>query len=173
MLFRPFKIGGVDDGIQQLLPEAAIPPAARASIGCSSSLRNRVAGPPKALPGTQDPEHRVQKQAVVPDLCSAFPPSPGNMGCHVPPHTITRYPKVYHQLRVWKAIANNPNVEKSTVSDWLPNQTRFSGKEHRGSPASGRVITKMPEADAPSQARRRPNFGRYLPLSGPPRLFLQ
>ena len=41
----------------------------------------------------------------------------------------------------------------------------FSGKAHRGSPASGRLTTKMPDAGAPSQAKRTPDFGRYLPLS--------
>ena len=44
----------------------------------------------------------------------------------------------------------------------------FSGKAHRGSPASGRVTTKMPDADAPSQVKRTSDFGRYLPLSAPP-----
>ena len=42
----------------------------------------------------------------------------------------------------------------------------FSGKAHRGSPASGGVTTKMLDAGAPSQAKRTPDFGRYLPLSG-------
>ena len=43
----------------------------------------------------------------------------------------------------------------------------FSGKAHRGSPASGRLTTKMRDAGAPSQAKRTPDFGRYLPLSAP------
>ena len=42
----------------------------------------------------------------------------------------------------------------------------FSGKAHRRSPASGRVITKMPDTNAPSQAKRTPDFGPYIPLSG-------
>ena len=44
----------------------------------------------------------------------------------------------------------------------------FSGKAHRGSPASGRVTTKMPDADAPSHVKRTPDFSPYLPLSAPP-----
>ena len=42
----------------------------------------------------------------------------------------------------------------------------FSGKAHRRSPASGRVTTKMLDAGAPSQAKRTPDFSRYIPLSG-------
>ena len=42
----------------------------------------------------------------------------------------------------------------------------FSGKAHRRSPAFGRVITKMPDTNAPSQAKRRTDFGPYIPLSG-------
>ena len=48
----------------------------------------------------------------------------------------------------------------------------FSGKAHRGSPASGRLTTKMPEADAPSQVNSRADFGRYIPLSGGVELFI-
>ena len=52
--------------------------------------------------------------------------------------------------------------------DRLLHWAGFPREAHRGSPASGRVTTKMPEADAPSQAKRTPDFGRYLPLPLPP-----
>ena len=43
----------------------------------------------------------------------------------------------------------------------------FPGKAHRGSPVSGLVITKMPEADAPSQVTFQSQISsRYIPLSG-------
>ena len=43
----------------------------------------------------------------------------------------------------------------------------FSGKAHGEPPAFGLVITKMPDAPAPSQATSRPNLGPYIPLSAP------
>ena len=54
---------------------------------------------------------------------------------------------------------------RSMRFDRLLHLIAFSGKAHRGSPASGRVTTKMPDAGAPSQATRKPNFRLYIPLS--------
>ena len=43
----------------------------------------------------------------------------------------------------------------------------FSGKAHRRSPAFGRVSQpRLPDTNAPSQAKSTPDFGPYIPLSG-------
>ena len=75
--------------------------------------------------------------------------------------------RTYSGVLIRATVAYSSEVRQMGF-DRLLHWAGFPREAHRGSPASGRVTTKMPEADAPSQAKRTPDFGRYIPLSGPP-----
>ena len=61
---QPLKVRIVDNRIQQLVPDASIPPAAKAAMGVLPVTVIRRQVPPRS-PSTQNPKHRVQKQPVV------------------------------------------------------------------------------------------------------------
>ena len=52
--------------------------------------------------------------------------------------------------------------------DRLLHPMAFSGKAHEGTSAFRPDTHRMTETSAPSQAKRTPDFIRYLPLPGPP-----
>ena len=150
MFPQPFKIGGVDDGIQQLLPDAAIPPAAKASIGYSSSLRNRVGGrSSQGAPryaGSRTPRSETGG-CPGPAALSSLRPREKGLPCPTPHNHAL--PVVYHHNTgvyrgVSTALANNPNIERSTAFDWLSNQTRFCGKAQAQFPALHTPFTPPP-----------------------------
>jgi len=84
---QPLKIRIVDDGVQQPLPDAPIPPATEASMGI---LPISVVGRqiPPGCPSSQNPEHRVQKQSVVPGRSTPLESVPRQKGSQPFPNLV-------------------------------------------------------------------------------------
>ena len=69
---QPLKVRVIDDPVQQLLPNAAVPPATKAAMGVLPVPIVRRQVPPRC-PSPQIPKHRVQKQPVVLGRPPSFP----------------------------------------------------------------------------------------------------
>ena len=76
---QPLKVRIVDNRIQQLFPDAPIPPAAKAPMGVLPITVIRWQVPPRS-PSTQNPKHRVQKQSVVLGRSTLFASGPRQKG---------------------------------------------------------------------------------------------
>ena len=68
---QPLKVRIFDDPLQQLVPDTAVSPPAKASMGVLPVpvIRRQV---PPGRPSTQDPKHRVQEKPVIPGWTPPF-----------------------------------------------------------------------------------------------------
>ena len=114
---QPLKVRIVDDRIQQLLPDTPVPPATEAPMGVFPVPVIRWQVPPWST-GTQNPEHRVQKQPVVSSRPTSFASVSRQKGSQ-------SFPNLVRYIVTSMRCRHSPTPHSHTFPSTLPSSSYF------------------------------------------------